>query len=78
MFESCKLHAQEQLELMNSVQRNLHETDKKSFNLVMKSPCSYVQNALGKCVLLLATELYVIHIFMMKKQTYVCCNLNLL
>ena len=49
LFESCKFHAQEQLELLNSVQRYLHEADKENvFNLVMESTCSYVQNALGK------------------------------
>ena len=49
LFESCKFHAQEQLELMNSVQRYLHEADKENlFNLVMESTCFYVQYALGK------------------------------
>ena len=49
LFESCKFHAQEQLELSNSVQIYLHETYKVNlFNLVMESTCSYVHNALGK------------------------------
>ena len=49
LCESCKFHAQEQFELLNSVQRYLHETDKENlFNLVIASTYSYVQNALGK------------------------------
>ena len=30
LFESCKFHAQERLDLVNLVQRYLHETDKEN------------------------------------------------
>ena len=37
LFESCKFHVQEELDLMDSVQRYLHATDKDNrFYLVME------------------------------------------
>ena len=47
LFVSGKFHDHERLELINSIQMNLHEAD-NLFTAIMKSTCPYVQNALGK------------------------------
>ena len=42
--------------VMNSGQRYLHETDKENrFNLVKESRCSYIQNVLGKLFICVST-----------------------